>query len=320
MQYFQSLEQIKAARIGKVCVTIGNFDGIHVGHQQVLLELQKLAQHYHDCHTLLIAFEPQPLEFFNIPVGRIFTGDQKKYLLQQADLVDNLLILPFTQALADSVPEEFLAQLCEALEIQAFLIGDDFRFGKDRQGNYDTFKELAPKYHFDIANLSTILFQTQRVSSTAIRKLLAADNFETANQLLLEPFHFNGIVQTGRKLARTLNSPTANIEINRKHSPIHGTYFCTVKIMDKQFQYQEFVGICNVGYKPTVNSDMNKWLCEVHILNFNHDIYGKEIRVYPVAKHRAEVKFNSFDELKQQITKDIALAYKYFHLTPTLPQ
>lgn len=340
MEVYKSLNSISSANLGKICATIGNFDGVHLGHQQILKQLREHAQQ-HDLETLLIVFEPLPLEFFNVQVPRLYSGEQKIRALANTGLVDHLLVLDFNAELANTDPHQFLRELLAAIQLKAIFIGNDFRFGKGRAGNIDTLKELAQEYAYQVFELNTVIVdplkQAQlnpaslemirnaegRVSSSFVRKLLAEDNFELANELMCEPFHFRGVVEHGRKLARNLECPTANIDIGRKHSPIQGTYFCEVVVEafpsdDATTQVPTEVrlpAICNVGYKPTVNSDTTKWVCEAHILNFNHDLYNRTIRVYPVRKHRDEMKFENFAALAAQIVADVESTYRFFNIT-----
>lgn len=337
MEVYKSLNSISSAKLGKVCATIGNFDGVHLGHQQILKQLREHAQQ-HGFETLLIVFEPLPLEFFNVQVPRLYSEEQKVRALAHTGLVDHLLVLDFNAELANTDPHQFLNDLLAAVQLHAIFMGNDFRFGKGRAGNIETLKEFALKHNFSVVELDTVLIdpfkQAQlspashelissnegRVSSSFIRKLLADDHFELANELMCEPFHFRGVVEHGRKLARNLKCPTANIDIGRKHSPIQGTYFCEVVVEALPTDNAQTTiptdvrlpAICNVGYKPTVNSDVTKWVCEAHILNFNYDLYNRTIRVYPVRKHRDEMKFNNFDALAAQILADVESTYRFF--------
>ncbi|RIY38459.1 riboflavin biosynthesis protein RibF [Psittacicella gerlachiana] len=305
MRVFSSFAELKDAGLKNVFVTIGNFDGVHLGHRSILKELAKRAKEVQG-QTLLIVFEPQPLEFFTKKIARLFTLSDKIDVLEKGHLVDNLLVLNFDQDLAQTPADDFVAQLCTSVQLHTIFIGDDFHFGKDRSGNIEQLRSLAPKYGYQVDVISTITNENkQRVSSTLIRSLLAANQLKTANELLGQPFSFTGVVEKGRQLARTLDAPTANIQINRVLSPLHGTYACLVKV---EGMAKIYAGVCNVGFKPTVNQDQNNWLVEVHLLDFTGDLYGKELKVTPVEFIRPEQKFSSVDELKKQIFADIELA------------
>ncbi|RIY32162.1 riboflavin biosynthesis protein RibF [Psittacicella melopsittaci] len=302
MRVFKSFSELKASDLKKVFVTIGNFDGLHYGHRSILQALEKKAKAVNG-QTLLIVFEPQPLEFFTKKVARLLTLQDKINVLEKYKLVDNVLVLNFDANLANMEADDFVQELCQAAQINTIFIGDDFHFGKNRSGNLAQLQALAPKYGYKVEVIETITnAQQQRVSSTLIRNLLAQGQLATANSLLAEPFSFTGQVEKGRQLARTLDAPTANIPINRVLSPLHGTYACLVKVEGKGKIYP---GVCNIGFKPTVNSDQERWLVEVHILDFAEDLYGKELKITPVEFIRAEKKFASINELKAQINADI---------------
>lgn len=360
IEFFKSFTQLAQASLPPLVVTIGNFDGIHKGHQKILETLKQQAQKYLGAKTLLVVFDPQPQEFFGLPIARLTTIEQKLDIFSKYNLVDYLLVLDFNQDLANIEGEDFIAKLCTSTNIKEFLIGDDFRFGKDRKGNLSTFKKLSDTYGYKINSLKTINLQkitnnlnvlaskqelttnlnesqqidlqakpqnsaleseiyfdsNTRISSTLIRRLLANGQIEQANQLLCEPFHFEGKVVTGKQLARTLQMPTANIKVTRKISPLKGVYYCKVQINDQVENKQptNLYGVCNIGNKPTVNKSPDVWDIETHILNFNQEIYGKNLKIYPVAKVRDEKKFSSIDELKTAIHNDVESAYKFFAL------
>ncbi|RIY32814.1 riboflavin biosynthesis protein RibF [Psittacicella hinzii] len=301
MQVFTSFDQLREAKLENVFVSIGNFDGVHLGHRAILKELDNLAAKDNGT-TLLIVFEPQPLELFTKKISRLFTLQDKISALDKFKLVDNLLVLKFDLELANTEADDFVKQLCTSMQVNTIFIGDDFHFGKNRGGNLAKLQEFSSVYGYKVDVIGTILNdKEQRVSSTLIRQLLADNQLKTANSLLAEPFSFTGIVEKGKQLARTLDTPTANIPINRILSPLHGTYVCLVKLEGDNKIYD---GVCNVGFKPTVNSDEKQWLVEVHLFDFTGDLYGKEVKVTPTQFIRAEKKFSSVDELKAQIAKD----------------
>lgn len=351
MKIFRSVAELKAADLPPLVATIGNFDGIHLGHQQILAEISKLKAEYANSQTLLIVFNPQPQEYFGRKVAIITNIEQKIATLQKHQLVDNLLVLDFNPQLANQEASEFVKELCINAPIKEFLLGDDFRFGKQRKGSIHTFEDLAPTYGYKVKNLHTICLNNsdERVSSTLIRQMLAAGDILQANLYLKEPFHYNGIVESGKQLARTIKVPTANIKLHRSVSPLQGVYCCIVKIpgvskelagamtdqATSQLSLKQaeqlglasvfsaddplYFGVCNIGHKPTVNDDDSVWDLEVHLLNFSADLYGKEIVVYPTFKLREEEKFPDFATLKTAIFKDVADAYAYFNLTPITP-
>lgn len=304
MQIFYGFSALAKANLKNVVLTIGNFDGVHQGHRAILAMLKEKSQVVNGT-TLLVVFEPQPLEYFTHKIARLYTLNDKIEALEP--LVDNLLVIPFEQTIADTSAPDFVAQLCSSMQVNTIFIGDDFHFGKNRQGNFILLQTLAGKYDYQVAVIPTIrVTQSQtRISSTYIRELLANNQLAKANSLLALPFSFTGVVEKGRQLARNLNAPTANMPINRKASPLHGTYACLVQVAGELLWRQ---GVCNVGFKPTLSDNNAHWVVETHIFDFQQDLYGKELKVVPVVFLRSETKFANLDELKDQIAKDLETA------------
>ncbi|MFC6276181.1 riboflavin biosynthesis protein RibF [Psittacicella hinzii] len=303
MRVFHSFTEIAAAKLQQVYLTIGNFDGVHLGHQAILAELDRRAAAGNG-QTLLVLFEPQPLEVFANSVPRIFTLEDKLQALSQHQLVDNVLVLDFNQELANTQAQDFVAKICQSMQVHTIFIGDDFHFGKNRQGSFKLLEQLAPQYNYQVDLIDTIKTSDaseQRVSSTLIRLFLKENKLASANKLLAQPFAFVGKVEAGMQLARKLNSPTANMPINRKLSPLHGVYACLVQIEQDPTYY---AGVSNIGFKPTVTDDQAHWVVETYIYNFSGDLYGKKLKVIPVEFVRPELKFASIDELKEYIEAD----------------
>lgn len=302
------------AELEKGCVlSIGNFDGVHLGHQNVLARLidKSLAL---NLPSVVMIFEPQPREFFaqksrdfsqNQPPARLMRlRDKLKYLGEAG--VDFVLCVRFCEKFAKLSTEEFITDLLvKQLKVRYLSVGDDFRFGAKRAGNYETLRNAGLKYRFAVEESHTHSLEAERISSSLIREALQADNLTLAEKLLGKPYSIAGRVAHGNKLGRTIGFPTANIMLNRLVTPIQGVYAVQVETKSGKFN-----GVANVGNRPTING--SKPLLEVHIFDFNQAIYGEAIEVSFLHKIRNEIKFPSFEELKAQIKKDYEQAVKFF--------
>jgi len=301
--------QSSDSALAKGCVaTIGNFDGVHLGHQSIVKHVLEKA-HSMNLPSVIIVFEPQPLEFFapEKAPARIMRF-REKYLYLESLGVDFLLCLPFSQTLASLSPQSFVEQvIAGSLSVKYLIIGDDFSFGKERQGNYALLETLGKTLSFSVQDTKSVCLANERVSSTMIRNCLADSQFEKAEGLLGRPFEFTGKVCYGQQLGRQLGVPTINLLVSRKRSPVKGVFVSEVQIDGDQTIYQS---ISNLGTRPTVNGQGT--LLEVHLFNFNQMIYGKKVRVRPLMKVRDEKKFNSIEIMTEQIFADIAIAKQYF--------
>ncbi len=291
----------------KNCVlTIGNFDGVHHGHQLLLAHLVAKGREL-GVPSLLLTFEPLTREFFagsSVP-ARLTRFREKITLLQRTEL-DRVLCLPFNERTrrtsAEWVVEELLHNL---LGIRYVVVGDDFRFGKDQAGDYDMLKQAGDRYGFGVSHLGTLTFEHGRVSSSRIREVLAEGNFELAEKLLGHPYFIMGRVVYGRQLGRELGSPTANIRLQRYRAALDGVYAVRVSGLDRTYE-----GVANIGVRPTV--DGKEPLLEVHIFDFDRDIYGELLTVEFRHKIRDEQKFAGLDALKAQIQADIHTAKTWY--------
>lgn len=285
-------------------ITLGNFDGIHLGHQALIERLKSIAK-IKQLPTVVMLFEPQPAEFFsaNHAPSRLMSLQEKYSLIEQLG-IDYILAIPFTQTFANMSAQSFIEQgLIKRLKTQHIVIGDDFRFGAKRQGGATLLRQYADNGFFALESLPTYIVQGQRVSSTAIRQALFNDDFRLASMLLGRAYTIQGRVVHGNQLARKLGFPTANILLHRKQPALHGVYFVKVKNLCSNQQYQ---GIANIGIRPTINGKTA--VLEVNIFDFNQDIYGQYLAVEFVKKIRNEVKFDSLPALQAQIQQDICIA------------
>lgn len=290
-------------RFNRCALTLGNFDSIHLGHHALISRLKQIGKE-NNLPTVVMIFEPQPLEYFNADnaPSRLMSF-REKYLFIKKLGIDYLLVIPFNQTVANMAAVEFIEQgLIKQLKAQYIVIGDDFRFGAGRQGDANLLQHYADKHYFVLESLPTLIFEQQRISSTAVRQALLNNNFKLAKGLLGRDYTIQGRVVHGNQLARQIGFPTANIHLNRKKPALHGVYFVKVKnLCSKQY----YDGIANIGIRPTVNGKTA--ILEVNIFDFNQDIYGQYLEVQFIEKIRDEVKFDSLVALQTQIKQDICI-------------
>lgn len=291
------------------CVaTIGSFDGVHLGHQAILRQLIAVA-HQHQLPAVVIVFEPQPHEFFSgdKAPARLMRLREKVQALLAAG-VARVLCVQFNDALRSLSAEAFIEKvLLDGLAIKHLVVGDDFRFGCDRRGDFALLQKIGSERGFGVTDTCTLEINAERVSSTRIRQLLELGDFAHAETLLGKPYSISGRIAYGQQLGRKLGVPTANVHLRRYRSPLHGVFTVTVNFFDGSVHQ----GVANVGVRPTVTGD-KKPLLEVHLFNFSRKVYGAMIDVVFHTKLRDEKKFNSLDELQTQLQTDIAQGQDFF--------
>lgn len=292
------------------CVaTIGSFDGVHLGHQAILRQLRQAAN-AHGLPSVVIVFEPQPHEFFSgdKAPARLMRLREKVQALFAAG-VDRVLCLQFNQALRSLSAQAFIERiLVQGLGIRHLVVGDDFRFGCDRSGDFALLQNAGQQWGFSVSDTCTLLLHGERVSSTRIRGLLEQGKFSAAEELLGRPYSISGRVTYGQQLGRKLGVPTANIHLRRYRSPLQGVFAVSLQLADRTYP-----GVANVGVRPTV-SGSNKPILEVHLFDFAEAIYGSSVSVTFYRKLRDEQKFASLEALQAQLQIDIAQARNYFNL------
>ena len=285
-------------------LTIGNFDGVHLGHQEILKKLVSKSKKM-GLPSLVVSFSVTPETFFGRPKARL-SSFRDKHLFLESMGVDKHLLIRFNKAFSELSASSFINQiLVQKIGVKHCFIGDDFRFGKGRLGDFSMLKAASHENNYTIEKLNSVLLDGLRVSSSAVRNFLTDGNFTGAEKFLGRPFSISGKVAHGDKLGRTIGFPTANISIHRKLSPILGVYSVLVKLKS-----QIYNGVCNVGKRPTLGG--KKTLLEVFIFDFNEEIYGEYVTVIFKQKCREEKKFESFDELKTQIKKDVEKSRLFF--------
>ena len=310
MKIIRGIHNLKEINSDSV-VTIGNFDGIHLGHQKLLLRTYEIGKKY-NIVTIIILFEPQPLEFLtrnNAPV-RITKFYEKIKRITYYN-INTVLCIKFNHSFKSLSAKDFIINiLINKLHVKFIVIGDDFRFGYQRNGNIDLLKKLGSKYRFNIIQVRALYKNNIKISSTNIRKALSEDNIKLASLFLGRPFSVFGRVKHGTKIARTLGYPTANILLKKDFFLTNGVY--AVKICC--FLNRIFLGISNIGIKPSFINTQKSRVLEVYLFDVHLDLYGENIEVIICKKIRNEQIFNSKKELKNQIAQDIITVKKYFKM------
>lgn len=299
MELVRGIHNLKQQHKGCV-LSIGNFDGIHLGHKAVLSRLLAESKRLNVPATVM-TFEPQPEELFlgNNAPARLSRLRDKFVQLEKLTL-DRLLCVSFTRQFANISAQAFIEELLiNKLNVKYLVVGDDFHFGYQRKGDFQLLKQAGEKYGFEVIDTQSLVQQAQRISSTRIRDALAQGELAEAATMLGRKYSIAGRVSHGRKLGRTIGVPTANLLLKLRVSPVSGVFVVSVLgINDKTYQ-----GVANIGTRPTVQGERQQ--LEVHIFNFEGDLYGNQLEVILEKKLRNEVKFDSFVELKVQIEKDI---------------
>ncbi|MCP4598367.1 bifunctional riboflavin kinase/FAD synthetase [Neptuniibacter sp.] len=305
MELIRGLHNLREKHRGCVA-TIGNFDGVHLGHRKVLSQVKEKAEAL-NLPAVAITFEPQPREFFggdNAPPR--LTRFSEKFRLLEREGMDRLLCLTFNERLRSMTAEAFVEELLlRGLAVKHFVVGDDFRFGCDRSGDYAMLCKAGEKHGFSVVNTETFLSAEERVSSTRVRTVLETNDFTEAARLLGRPYTVTGRVMHGQKLGRQLGVPTANVRMHRFPCPLKGVY--AVEVQGNGFTGQ---GVCNVGVRPTVCGQQP--VLEVHLFDFDKDIYGQLLAVEFKQFIREEKKFDGIEMLKQQIFADIEEVRDFF--------
>lgn len=306
MELIRGLHNLRPRHRGSV-VSIGNFDGVHRGHQVILAELQQAGTRLGLPDTVMI-FEPQPQEFFQGEGAppRLMHWRDKVDALAAAG-VARVLCVKFDEKFRALTAREFVQKLLvEGLGCRHLVIGDDFRFGCDRTGDFAMLQGMGAEAGFEVCNTTTVMVQGGRVSSTRIRSAIRAGDFALAEILLGRPYSISGRVAHGDKIGRTLGVPTANIPSRRVASALGGIYAVSVDGAAARRAH----GVASVGRRPTVNGRDER--IETYLLDFSADIYGRRIRVWFHHKLRDELKFPSLEALKAAMDQDIADARRYF--------
>ena len=308
MELIRGIHNIRARHHGCV-LTIGNFDGVHRGHQALLEQLKREGQRL-GLPVMVMIFEPQPLELFaadKAPARLTRLRDKARYLAEAG--VDYLLCVKFDPRFAAITAQDFVAQLLvDKLGVKFLTVGDDFRFGAGRQGDFQLLQQAGAEFGFDVISTDSFCDGGLRISSTAIRQALSDDDLVLAETLLGHPYSIYDRVIHGDELGRTIGFPTANLPLKRLVAPVKGVYAVDVYGLGPK----PLPGVANIGTRPTVAGVRQQ--LEVHLLDVTMDLYGRHIDVVLRAKLRNEQRFASLDALKQQIANDVVTARTFFGL------
>ncbi len=304
MKVFEGFE--KAFEVNYPVVTIGTFDGVHLGHQKIISRLNEEAEEF-DGESTLFTFYPHPrlvLYPDSTNLKLLQTREEKIAKLERMGL-KNMLIYPFTREFSRLTATEFVRDiLVNQMKVKKIVIGYDHQFGKNREGGLEFLREVSEIYDFEVIEIPAQDIDDVNVSSTKIRKALLDGDVETAKTFLTEPYEINGIVIKGEAIGRTIGYPTANIQVDSKLKliPKNGVYACEVMVRDNE----RFQAMVNIGSRPTV-SNSEAISIEVHLLDFDKDIYGEKLRIHFHSFVRDERKFENLEMLSKQLENDKVL-------------
>jgi riboflavin kinase/FMN adenylyltransferase len=305
IEFPETPEQSKATG---ACVAIGVFDGLHCGHQSVILKAVNDSDSF-GSRALAVTFDNHPgivIEPQTAPPS-IYPNWKKIQLFKELKL-SGLVLIEFTKIFAKLSPHEFIQKLIETVgSLHSVSVGVDFRFGFNRSGDINTLKKLGDSMGFSVNIVDPVYFMNLPISSTRIRNAISSGDLNSANQMLGRPFAICGTVIEGDKLGRKLGFPTANLHLENIVLPPTGVYLTKTKLKDKTMP-----GLLNIGIRPTLSLNQREIRVENHIIGFNSDIYGERLEIEVIRKIRNEIKFDSLQQLKQQLSKDLCLAEKYF--------
>jgi riboflavin kinase / FMN adenylyltransferase len=300
MKVYRSLQQLPV--FNRAVLTIGTFDGVHLGHQQIIRQLLMEAEATGG-ESVLISFFPHPRKIVrpDQQIAELTSLDERIELLKRQGL-DNLVVVPFNKAFSEQTAEEYIKDfLVDRFHPSLIIIGYDHKFGNNREGDYRLLEKMGEHYNYTVKEIPQQLINEVAVSSTKIRQALSNSDIETANQLLGYPYFFKGNVIEGNKLGRKLGYPTANLQIQDpdKLVPSNGVYAVEAQI---EGESRVMKGMMNIGNRPTV--DGTRRSVEVHLFDFDEDIYNRHLKVHVRFHLRSEVKFEGLEKLVEQLHKD----------------
>ena len=308
MVIFEETSRFSQAERGSVA-TIGKFDGVHLGHQLIIDQLKDLAGRL-ELPTVVILIEPHPEEFFakepRVCPARLTTIEEKCELLESFG-IDFVYLLKFDKNTSELSAESYIKDiLVDGLGVAGFIVGNDFRFGHKRAGNFDLLQRKGTELGFEVSQTASYERNGYRISSTFVREPLANGDCELVEQLLGRPYSMKGLVDKGRQLGAQLGFPPCNLHPARRQLPLLGVFACHVRLRNSCH-----LAAVNIGYRPTVTEEGSP-LLEAHILDFDEDVYGQNIEVIFRQKIRGELKFDGLDALKKQLATDVKLVREVF--------
>ena len=298
MKVYSSIEEFET--IPFAVATTGTFDGVHLGHKTILNRLIEVAKKSGG-ESVLLTFNPHPRQVLqpDVDLKMLNTIEEKIELLEKAGL-DHLIIHPFTKEFSRTTTLEYVRNiLVQKIGVKRLVIGYDHHFGRNREGSFDRLKEFGPLYGFEVEEIPAMDIDAVAISSTKVRKALEVGDVERAHEFLGYPYSLVGWVSKGDQLGRTIGFPTANLELSNssKLLPAMGVFAVRIELNGKSYK-----GMCNIGLRPTVEGSSNR--IEVHIFDFNQDIYGQSLRIDFLHRMRSEQKFGNLNELKNQLLID----------------
>lgn len=300
MKVYRKIDDFKG--VNKPIVTVGTFDGVHIGHQKIISRLKEIAQQKKG-ETVLLTFFPHPRMVIspeNNDLKLINTLEEKIELLDEFGL-DHLIILPFDKSFSQITPTEYIRDfLVNKIKIDTLVIGYDHRFGRNREGSLELLTELAPIYGFNVEEITVEEIDEIKVSSTKIRNAILEGNITTASEYLNHHFTLQGKVVKGKQIGRTIGYPTANIIIEESYKiiPKKGVY-----VIKGIIDGTVYDGMLNIGNRPTISDNIEQTI-EAHFFDLKHDIYNKKVKILFVKKIRDEIKYDSMEDLKTQLKQD----------------
>ena len=302
------IRNIPAHEFSRGCVmSIGNFDGIHLGHQSIVSRVIKKSRAL-GIPSVITTFEPHPHEFFTPDSADRIMGLREKCIALEEYPLDYLFVMRFDYRLANTSADEFIKTfLLNGLNVKSLIIGDDFRFGKKRQGDYELLKKYSDVSNFELENTNTLEIDDQRISSTRVRQLLQNHEFAKARELLGRPYFVSGRVRHGDKRGRQLGFPTLNIGLKKNRTLLTGVFAVEIHGLGEIKK-----AVANMGFRPTIQGHIPQ--LEAHVFDFDEQCYGKQISVLFRKKLRDEKRFESIELLTQQIHADVQQAREYFNL------
>lgn len=304
MNIYNHIDEFK--KIPKAVVTIGTFDGVHIGHQKIISRLQEVA-HKSEGETVILTFFPHPrmiLHPDDLNIKLINTMNEKAEKLAELG-IDHLIITPFTRDFSNLTPQEYIKDiLLDKIGTSQIIIGYDHRFGKDRSGGLKELQTFALDFGFEVEEIPEQDIHDVAVSSTKIRNAILSGDVKTAKDFLGYSFHLSGKVIRGDQLGRELGFPTANLFIEESYKliPADGIYAVSIEFENEDLKHKSSMGMAYIGHRPTING-MHRNI-EVNIFDFNEDLYGQTIRINFLEHLRGDIKFNSLEELKEQLRLD----------------
>jgi riboflavin kinase/FMN adenylyltransferase len=306
MELIRGIHNLRRSHRG-CAATIGNFDGVHLGHQAVLSQLAEKASEL-DLPSVVIIFEPLPREFFAPATAPPrLTRFREKLLVLKAVSIDRVLCLRFNARLASLTALEFIDRiLIDGLDVRYLVVGDDFHFGRNREGNFDILRAVGRERGFQVVSTRTFRVDGQRVSSTRVREALQHGDLATAEKLLGRPYSICGRVRHGDRRGRAIGYPTANLALGWPLPPVRGIFAVAVSGLEQE----PLRGVASIGNRPTVKG--TDYRLEVYLFDFAGDIYGRHLQVDLLHKIRDEAHFESLEELRRAIERDVAAAKRYF--------